>query len=108
MGRIEFASGRTTILPSAAAALREVLQFLRAHEEIEVEIRGHTDSIGSASVNTQLSQRRAEAVREWLILNGIAPHRITAKGYGSAFPVADNRTAEGRAKNRRIEFVRTK
>jgi OOP family OmpA-OmpF porin len=67
-------------------------------------IEGHTDSVGSAVLNKQLSQQRAEAVREYLIKNyNIDPNRIKAVGYGSERPVADNATAEGRQMNRRIE-----
>lgn len=103
---ITFAPGTLVIERGSEKALQRALSMLREHPMIEVEIRGYTDSIGSYAANMKLSQRRAEAVREWLVLRGIAPQRLTAKGYGPQFPVADNATPEGRAKNRRIEFFR--
>jgi OOP family OmpA-OmpF porin len=71
-----------------------------------VEIRGYTDSVGPASYNLELSQRRAEAVKQYLVNAGIDPSRLVAKGYGEADPIASNKTPEGRAQNRRIEFHR--
>ena len=79
--------------------------MLAAHPEIaSVRVEGHTDSRGSVAHNTSLSDRRAKAVRRWLIEKGIAPARLSARGYGPSRPVADNATAEGRAANRRVEF----
>jgi len=75
---------------------------------VEVEIRGYTDNIGSWKYNLRLSQKRAEAVRQYLINRGIDPKRLRAVGYGEANPIATNATAKGRAENRRIEFVRIK
>jgi outer membrane protein OmpA-like peptidoglycan-associated protein len=72
--------------------------------DLNIEIRGYTDSIGEEDYNIQLSQRRAESVMAYLISRGIDPVRLTAKGYGSANPVASNDTPQGRAKNRRVEF----
>lgn len=72
---------------------------------VKVEIAGHTDSRGRDSVNLKLSQSRAEAVRNYLIAKGISAERLTAKGYGEARPVADNKTEAGRYKNRRVELV---
>ena len=68
-------------------------------------VEGHTDSQGSASSNQDLSQRRAEAVRDYLVSRGIAGDRLTAQGFGPSRPIADNGTAEGRANNRRVEIV---
>jgi OOP family OmpA-OmpF porin len=73
-----------------------------------VEISGHTDNVGKRSTNMKLSQQRADAVKAWLVAKGIDASRMTAKGYGPDKPVAPNTTAEGRAKNRRIDFTRTK
>jgi outer membrane protein OmpA-like peptidoglycan-associated protein len=69
-----------------------------------LEINGHTDNIGDKSFNTDLSQRRANAVKAYLISKGIKSERLTAKGYGDSQPAADNKTSAGRAKNRRVEF----
>jgi len=72
---------------------------------VNIEVAGHTDSRGSDKYNMKLSQRRAEAVRNYLISKGIAADRLTAKGYGESQPVADNATDEGRFKNRRVELI---
>lgn len=72
---------------------------------LKVEIAGHTDNIGTAAYNMQLSQRRAEAVKDYLVKKGIDPRRITAKGYGKTRPLASNDDEkEGRELNRRVEF----
>ncbi len=81
---------------------------MKEYPEIEIEIRGHTDSMGKYESNMRLSQMRAESVRRYLIAQGIDPKRMRAVGFGPSSPIADNRTAAGRAKNRRIEVVRLK
>jgi outer membrane protein OmpA-like peptidoglycan-associated protein len=70
-----------------------------------VEVRGHTDSTGDEAHNLKLSERRADAVVEYMIKNGISPEQISARGFGETRPVDSNDTAEGRARNRRTEFV---
>jgi OOP family OmpA-OmpF porin len=105
---IVFDEGKTTISPSSIDVLLRALRTLRENSDIHVEIRGFTDNVGSLARNMQLSRRRAEAVREWLIIRGIDPGRLQAKGFGPGFPIGDNATPEGRARNRRIEFFRTK
>lgn len=87
-----------TILDNAAATLKE-------WGEVKVEVAGYTDAASSIAYNLTLSQRRAETVRAYLIQHGIAAERLTARGYGDAQPVADNRTAAGRSKNRRVELI---
>ena len=87
-----------TILDNAAATLKE-------WGEVKVEVAGYTDAASSIAYNLTLSQRRAEAVSAYLIKHGIAAERLTARGYGEAQPVADNKTAAGRAKNRRVELI---
>ena len=77
-----------------------------AYPEVKVEIRGYTDSVGSWELNLKLSQRRADSVRTYLVNSGIQDERFLAKGYGEADPIASNKTAGGRAENRRIEFHR--
>jgi OOP family OmpA-OmpF porin len=89
------------------ALLNEVAQALKDNPTIKVEIQGHTDSVGNDNFNLKLSQKRAESVRTYLIKQGIASDRMTAKGYGENVPIADNRTGDGRAQNRRVEFVIT-
>ena len=78
---------------------------LKEWGDVKVEVAGHTDSIGTDDYNMGLSLRRANAVRDYLIGKGIAAENLTTKGYGESQPVADNQTAEGRFKNRRVELV---
>ncbi len=84
-----------------------IVAMLEASPDADVEVGGHTDSSGPADLNRDLSRRRAETVRLYLIQNGVAAERITAVGYGEDYPVAGNATAEGRAANRRVELKRT-
>ena len=72
---------------------------------MSIEIGAYTDDRGSDALNQNLSQKRAESVRSYLLGKGIAADKLTAKGYGEASPIASNDTAEGRAENRRVEFV---
>ncbi|HYP67207.1 MAG TPA: OmpA family protein [Thiobacillaceae bacterium] len=86
------------ILDKAAATLKE-------WGDVKVEVAGYTDSVNTDEYNLELSNRRANAVRDYLISKGIDASRLTAKGYGESNPIADNGTAEGRAKNRRVELI---
>ncbi|MBN1153449.1 OmpA family protein [candidate division KSB1 bacterium] len=105
---IEFASGKSAISEKSAEILNKAFTTLKAYPEMEVEIQGYTDNVGRYSFNKTLSQRRADAVRKYLIDLGVDAGRIVAKGYGPDNPIDTNDTAEGRARNRRIEFVRIK
>ena len=105
---IRFKSGSAQIMPESETILNDVYETLRDNTQIVVEIHGHTDNTGTAAKNLKLSQDRSESVRQWLIAKGIAGERLIAKGFGPDKPVAPNDTAENRAKNRRIEFVRVK
>ncbi|MEM7675642.1 MAG: OmpA family protein, partial [Myxococcota bacterium] len=102
---INFQSGRSTINPTSFPVLDKAVVVLKDYPDLKLEIGGHTDSSGSARGNQRLSQRRADAVRAYLIGQGIDASRLTAVGYGEAKPIATNRTRAGRAENRRIEFV---
>lgn len=82
----------------------EVASVLEGCPDAKVEVAGHTDSTGSASINLRVSEQRAQAVVEYLVRRGVAEERLTAVGYGEAEPVADNGTREGRARNRRVEL----
>ena len=108
MEGIVFATGKAEISPESEVTLNRVYEVMKSHPDVTVEIRGYTDNTGSATTNTKLSQERADAVMHWLVTKGISSDRITAKGYGPENPIAPNTTKEGRAKNRRIEFFRTK
>jgi len=105
---VVFKTGSAIITDVSDAILSNARKTLEDNPEIQVQIQGFTDAVGSDKTNQRLSQKRADAVKAWLIRSGIAPSRITSKGFGEKNPVGDNETAEGRQKNRRIEFFRTK
>jgi outer membrane protein OmpA-like peptidoglycan-associated protein len=105
---IVFKTGSAVITDVSDAILSNAKKTLEDNPEINVQIQGFTDDVGSEKTNLRLSQKRADAVKAWLIRNGISSKRITAKGFGEANPIGDNSTPEGRQKNRRIEFFRTK
>jgi outer membrane protein OmpA-like peptidoglycan-associated protein len=103
---IYFNTAKATIKPESRPALEDAAKILKDNPTIKVEIQGHTDSQGSDEYNLTLSDKRAWAVVNYLIQNfGIEADRLVAKGYGEAKPVADNEKEEGRALNRRVEFV---
>jgi outer membrane protein OmpA-like peptidoglycan-associated protein len=103
--KVEFAVDTAQLLPESDAVLAEVVRALEEHPDIaRVEVQGHTDDTGTAERNRELGQQRAEAVVAWLVAHGVAPERLSAKGYGTERPIADNSTEEGRTKNRRVEF----
>ncbi|MET0286334.1 MAG: OmpA family protein [Polyangiales bacterium] len=105
-GGVLFASGQSTLLPAAQAKLSEVASALTQQSpDARIVVEGHSDSQGKEAFNLDLSTKRAEAVREYLASHGVAPDRISAQGIGPARPIADNKTAEGRANNRRVEIV---
>ena len=103
---VNFATGKSTILPDAAATLDAAAGALKAAGAFQVEVAGHTDNVGTLETNQKLSQERAQSVMAALVQRGIPATRLVAKGYGQTTPVADNRTEEGRAKNRRVELVK--
>jgi outer membrane protein OmpA-like peptidoglycan-associated protein len=103
---VNFESGSAVLTPDSYRVLDEVVRSLMAYPEVKVEIQGFTDNVGKASYNLGLSERRAEAVKQYLVNAGIDPARLIAKGYGEENPVAPNATPEGRAQNRRIQFKR--
>lgn len=101
---VYFDSGKTTLKPNSTSALNNLVEVLKAKSTMVVEIQGHTDNVGKEEDNQKLSQGRAEAVKNYLISKGIAANRISAKGYGSSQPIADNGTDAGKAKNRRTSL----
>jgi OmpA-OmpF porin, OOP family len=103
---INFDTGRATILPESAGILDQVAAALERSSGLKLEVAGHTDNVGTPEANHKLSEDRSKAVVAALVARGIAEARLTAKGYGQSAPVADNRTEEGRAKNRRVELVK--
>ncbi|MEC7519009.1 MAG: OmpA family protein [Myxococcota bacterium] len=105
--RIYFEFNRAVIRDRSFPILNTVAQVMRDFPDISIEIQGHTDSRGGDDYNMRLSGERAEAVRQYLMQQGIAAGRLTARGYGETRPIDTNRTEAGRANNRRVEFVRT-
>ncbi len=103
---VNFESNSATLTAASRAILDRVAEALLAWPEVRAEVGGHTDSSGSEAYNQRLSERRAQAVREYLISRGIPADRLTARGYGESRPIADNGTESGRAKNRRVELRR--
>jgi OOP family OmpA-OmpF porin len=103
---VNFATGKAELTPESQTILDGVAESLVANEEIKVQVGGHTDNTGSAAVNKRLSAARAEAVRQYLISKGVAANRLTAAGFGPSKPIASNKTAAGRAQNRRVELTR--
>lgn len=105
-GSVLFASAKSDLLPAAQVKLNDVATALTKEDPIsKIVVEGHTDSQGQASYNQELSQRRAQVVRDYLVTRGIASDRITAQGFGPTRSVADNASPEGRANNRRVEIV---
>jgi outer membrane protein OmpA-like peptidoglycan-associated protein len=102
---VEFEEGSAVLTSEARTAIHAALQTLRDYPKLRVEIGGHTDSIGEAAGNRELSQLRAEAVKVYLTGEGIGADRLTTKGYGEDLPRDSNGTEQGRARNRRIEFT---
>ena len=101
---IMFASGNAKIVGSSETILTKVYESLVANPDVDVLIIGHTDSVGNEDSNRELSTKRAQAVKDWLVEKGISSSRIKVVGKGEAEPIASNETSDGRAKNRRIEF----
>ena len=101
---ISFAVGRSDISPAFAPVLDQFAAGLRSNPNAEVRIVGHTDSTGSDAINNPLSVDRAASTRDYLVARGVNPQIFVIEGHGSTRPIATNDTAEGRAKNRRVEI----
>jgi OOP family OmpA-OmpF porin len=104
-GKIRFESGRATIDPDSAGLLDRLIETALRCPSANIEIAGHTDAVGEDGFNQALSEKRAQAVTDFLVKAGLPAERFTAMGYGSTQPVASNDTDEGKAQNRRIDFV---
>jgi outer membrane protein OmpA-like peptidoglycan-associated protein len=103
---INFDFNQATIRKDAEPVLRQVLGLFTGDASLAVEIGGHTDNVGTASYNMDLSTRRAQAVKAWLVTHGVAAARLTAKGYGDTVPLVPNDSDANRFKNRRVELKR--
>lgn len=105
---VHFKSGRAEMTFDSYQYLDPIIKQLKKYPKVVIEVRGHSDSIGNYAKNMELSKMRAESVRQYLISKGVEAVRVRSAGFGSSSPIADNRTAAGRAQNRRIEIVRIK
>lgn len=103
---INFDVAKSSIKPESFGALNNIVAIMKEHPELKFEIGGHTDNDGDDTTNLKLSQERADAVKEKLITLGIDATKLTTKGYGETKPMGDNATFEGKATNRRVEFVK--
>jgi outer membrane protein OmpA-like peptidoglycan-associated protein len=104
-GSVLFATGEYKLLPGAQDQLNKVADALSKMQERSFVVEGHTDNVGKDADNMTLSKKRAEAVRDYLVVRGVSANAITAVGKSSAVPIADNKTAEGRGMNRRVEII---
>ncbi|MDE2368946.1 MAG: OmpA family protein [Burkholderiales bacterium] len=102
---IHFDHDKATLRPESMGTLNTVAEILKNNPDLRFEIQGHTDNVGNAAHNRSLSQQRAEAVKQQLTAMGVAASRLATSGLGDSRPLADNATPEGRANNRRVEFV---
>ncbi len=100
---VKFDFDKSVVKPNSYGDVKNLADFMAQYPATNVEVAGHTDSVGPDAYNQKLSQRRADAVKQVLVKDGVAPSRITAVGYGESRPVADNATEAGRAVNRRVE-----
>ncbi|MBR1490043.1 MAG: OmpA family protein [Bacteroidales bacterium] len=103
---ILFETGKATLKPESMEEIEKVADYMKKNPNARFEVQGHTDNQGSDKINDPLSQQRAEAVVKALEGLGVDPFNLRAVGKGAHEPVADNKTEEGRAKNRRVEFVK--
>lgn len=105
LGDVLFDLNKADLKASGEQTIGRLAQFMREYEDRRVRVEGYTDSTGKDSYNQQLSERRAEAVRDALVSQGIERRRVETKGYGEQYPVASNDTSAGRQQNRRVEIV---
>jgi OOP family OmpA-OmpF porin len=103
---VTFQTGKAILTPEAQEVLKDVAAQLAASPDYRVQVSGHTDNTGSRATNRRLSLARAQAVEQFLEANGVSPAQLTSQGFGPDKPIASNRTAAGRAQNRRVELTR--
>lgn len=105
---VNFDNNKAIIKDADKPTINEVVTLLKNDAKLKLSVEGHTDNVGSATANKTLSQNRADSLVAYMVTAGINANRLVAKGFGSEAPIADNRTEDGRAKNRRVELVKMK
>jgi OmpA-OmpF porin, OOP family len=95
---------RSNLKPEAAAILDRLVAFMNENKDKRAELSGHTDNVGTEAYNRKLSERRVDSVRDYVVKKGVDSGRISGQGFGESKPIAENKSAEGRAKNRRVEI----
>lgn len=103
---INFDTGKSTIKPESKSIIEQIVQIMKANPDLEIGVEGHTDNVGNPKSNKILSEERAKSVAAAIVAQGIDAKRLSAEGFGQDKPIADNKTEEGRAKNRRVELVK--
>jgi len=103
---INFDTGKSTIKPESKPIIAQIVQMLKANPKLNIGVEGHTDNVGNPKSNKTLSDERAKSVVAAIVAQGIDAKRLSAAGYGQDKPIADNKTEDGRAKNRRVELVK--
>jgi len=104
LDNILFETNKAILLPEAKAGLTYLEQFLKKNPQLKIRLEGHTDNTGNLVSNQKLSLDRAAAVADFLAKHGVDPERLEIQGFGAKQPIADNETAAGRSKNRRVEM----
>lgn len=105
---INFDTGKAVLKSDGEATVKEIVAMLKSAPALKISVEGHTDNVGTAESNMALSNARAKAVMDAIVKGGIAANRLSSKGFGQTMPIADNRSDEGRARNRRVELVKQK
>ena len=105
---VNFDTNKSIVKDGDKAAINEVVALLKNDPKLKLSVEGHTDNVGAAKANKSLSQARSDSLMAYMVAAGVASSRLVAKGFGSEVPVADNRSEDGKAKNRRVELVKIK
>lgn len=103
---VRFDVGKATLKPESMGIINKMVELMMDHPDMKISVEGHTDSDGSEADNLKLSEERAVTVMNTMISLGVSPERLSTKGFGESMPIADNGSAEGKANNRRVEFVK--